>query len=476
MRARALVLLASLALVLPLGAADAASTLWSGYTIRANGKADGGFVGARLTDGKVTYRLDAGAPARATGYRKPRKVGDSRNEARAAWILSRYGAVRLADQAAAVDVATYALVSGSRLSSRRTKARLRATGRAAAVRALAKQLLTASKHRAGPYRIIVKTKPGVVGGKVSAKARVTSYTGKPLVGVPVVLQVPGVAESRRTNQRGRVSASFPATEVGLRRLSVSLASVPEWRLVVRPPKRRGASRIAIAGRRARVVARAQVAVRATPQISLVAPTAPGVAGSGLRGHFQVLGSEGRPLRRVEVALYGPFAPGTTPTCTGTPAVRAATGIAADGTYGTPAVTPARYGIYVWQVRLADSTLNEPAGACGAPTRVVSRPTVALEAKGSTKLSFSIAGLPSGYSADAVMAVHGPFSRKANVGCGRKQVGTTRLRVTRNGSYTSARIPVSAAGFYGWQLVLPGSTFSLGLTTPCRAAGSVVKIP
>jgi len=130
--------LLTFALLVPAGVAEAASVPWSGYRIKPAPSADGGFMGARKTDGRVTYRLDAGARRRTYGYRPVHRVSGDRRSARAAWILSKYGAVRIADQAAAVDVATYALVSDRPLGGARARARLRATGHAAAIRTLAR--------------------------------------------------------------------------------------------------------------------------------------------------------------------------------------------------------------------------------------------------------------------------------------------------------------------------------------------------
>ena len=81
---------------------------WSGYPIARTGKAAGEWIGARRwgRHGPVLYRIDPAASGRSTTYapgrwvkkvqgKSPRSSANTRTTARAAWILAKYGRVRL---------------------------------------------------------------------------------------------------------------------------------------------------------------------------------------------------------------------------------------------------------------------------------------------------------------------------------------------------------------------------------------------
>jgi hypothetical protein len=473
---RLAVALATAALLVPMAHADAASVLWSGYRIKAAPTADGGFLGARKTDGKVTYRLDAGARGRTAGYRPVHRVGGDRGEARAAWILSKFGTLRVADQSAAVDVATYALVSHRPLNGTRARARLRSSGHAASIRGLAAYLLSESKKYAGPYTLAVVTTPAEVGGSVEVRVRVSSYAGLPVEGLPVVLRIPGSTEVHETSASGRVATSFPATEVGLRQLTVEASLVPEWRLLVRRAKNPRASRIAVAGRKTHLVKHAVVAVRATPTVAVPAASAVQEVRKPFGARFTITGSEGVEPRNVTASLYGPFHQGAPTDCTGTPVRSLTSVVEGDGSYQTPATTAATAGVYVWKVQVGANQLNAPTEACGGAVRVRTTPTIKLDANPGSKLTFAISGLPAGYDDDAALTLYGPYHVKANATCSAgKRVGRVTRRVGHDGTYTSPRVATGGPGFYTWRARLPSGYLVIGQLTACGAGGSFVKV-
>jgi hypothetical protein len=472
---RAAAALLTIALLVP-AAAEAASLPWSGYRIKPAPTADGGFMGARKTDGRVTYRLDAGARRHTYGYRSVHRVSVDRRHARAAWILSKYGAVQIADQSAAVDVATYALVSDRPLSGARAKARLRATGHAASIRSLAKYMLTQSTKYAGPYTLTVTTKPAVVGGKVKVSARVTSYAGQPVANLPVHLRVQGIAKVRETNAKGRVTTTFPAIEVGLRKLKVVVRKVPEWRLLVRKPKRAGASRIAVAGRKTRLVAHDVVAVRATPTVAVPAAATPQEVGKPFAATFTIAGSEGTEPRTLTASLFGPYPQGWPVSCTGTPLRTLTSQVQGDGTYRSPSTVVPGAAVYFWKVQVGANQLNTATEACGGLVRVRTTPTIKLDAMPGSKLTFTVSGLPGGYDDYAELTLHGPYKEKANATCFQaKKVGEVTVHVTHSGTFTSPRIKTVEPGFYTWRVRLPAGYLVIGQRTACGGPGSFVKV-
>jgi len=318
-----------------------------------------------------------------------------------------------------------------------------------------------------------------VGGKVKVSARVTSYAGLPVSSLPVLLEVPGIAEVRETNAKGRVAATFPAIEVGLRALEVVVRKVPEWRLLERTPKRSGASRIAVAGRKTRLVAHDVVAVRATPTVAVPAAAVPQEVGKPFAAIFTITGSEGSEgiaARTATFSVYGPFPQGVTPGCTGTPLRVVTSEVAGDGTYRSPTATVAAAGVYVWKVHVGDNQLNAPTEACGGTVRVRTRPTLRLDAIPGSKLTFNVSGLPAGYDDHAGLSLYGPYQVKANATCySGKKVGVVTRRVSHNGPYTSPKIATREPGYYTWRLRLPSGYLVIGQRTPCGAAGSFVKV-
>ncbi len=477
MTKRSAAVLLALVLLVPAGAAEAASVPWSGYRIKPAPTADGGFMGARKTDGKVTYRLDASARRGSSEYKRAHRVSTNRGEARAAWIISKYGAVRVADQSAAVDVATYALVSGRPLGGRRAKARLRSTGHAASIRSLARYMLAESKKYAGPYTLAVRSRPAEVGGRVKVRVQVTSYAGLPVAKLPVLLRVPGVAEVHETSAKGRVYTSYPADQVGVRKLRVRVSRVPEWRLLVRDPRRKATSRIAIAGRKTELVARDVVVVRASPKVSVPSAPKPEQVDRAFSVGFTVTGSEGIAPRTATFSLFGPFPQGAQTGCDGTPIRTLTSEVKGDGTYAGPPAIVSNAGLYVWRVHVGANQLNAPTQACGGLVRVRSSPRFRLDAKPGSRLTFILSGLPTGYDNDAELMLFGPYKAKANATCyPKKKVGATAVRVNHNGSYTSPKIATGASGFYTWRVNLPAGYLVLPTRTACGAAGSFVKVP
>ncbi|HET7690894.1 MAG TPA: hypothetical protein VFK41_10965 [Nocardioidaceae bacterium] len=454
------------------GLAQASTSLWSGYEIDATRTADSGFIGARLVDGKVSYRIDPDARRLATEYRRVRRVTGEREVARAAWILSKYGALQLADQAAAVDVAVYALLAGKPLAGKRASSRLRQTGRAEEIRMIARQLLALSRKYAGPYTFTLTTQPAAVGGTVPVRLRVTSFSGEPVPNLQVLLTLPGVAETHETNAKGRVATSFPAEEVGARRLTAKVSLVPDWRLSVRRPVVAKASRIALAGRKTTLRSSIDLIVRATPVVTVPDEATPRQTGTLFAALFSIEGSDGFVSRDAVLSLYGPFLGDTTPGCSG-PVVRTTTAtVTGDGGYRSAAVAVPAPGRYVWRVQVPETTFNAPAEACGGLVRVRIAPRFTLNATAGPRLAFSLADLPAGYDDAAVLKLFGPYARRADATCKPgKKVGQVEVRVNRNGDYAPRRIEVSKPGVYAWRIQLPEGDLVVPTQTRCGVKGS-----
>lgn len=454
-----------------------AATPWSGYLIDETGRADGGLIGARKAGEQVVYRTDADARAVTTRYRPVVARSGGRSLSRAAWILSVYGAVRVADQAAAVDLATYALLSGKAIGGDRARARLRQTGRAAPIRDLARSMLRESTRKAGPYRVRISARGVDVGEPVVVRVRVTTTKGRALGNAAVRLRVGDEIRRQRTSAGGRVRLEVTGKAPGWVPVRVKVARVPQWRLLLRPPKKRAASPVAVAGRTTHLRARDRVAVRARPQVQAGGGEA--LVGRDLVGRIRLTGVQGAPRVQAKVDLHGPFA---TPTasCAGDPVARQRVSVAGDGAYQTLPLRPASAGYYAWRVVVPRSELNTRAETCGGVVRVRAVPRLSLEALATTKpgsrLRFDVAALPATYVVAAEARLYGPFKEKANVACrAAKRVTSTSVPVDGPGRYAVARVPLSRPGFYVWRVRTPPTELAVAVTAGCGGSGSVVRI-
>jgi hypothetical protein len=138
-----------------------------GYAIHVDDRAGGHWLGSRRFNGVTVYRVDPGARLTSTpgflGVRSVVQLPGSgarevsrRDTSRAAYILSTYGVLNTegaATQAAAVDVALSALLTGGAYSfyGPKTVARLKQSGNGTQIRSWAQTMLTDSKQMAGPY-------------------------------------------------------------------------------------------------------------------------------------------------------------------------------------------------------------------------------------------------------------------------------------------------------------------------------------
>ncbi|QLQ09666.1 MAG: carboxypeptidase regulatory-like domain-containing protein [Nocardioidaceae bacterium] len=475
---RVLAVGSALTLALTLAPAHAASSRWSGYAIPGGKRADAGFVGAYLTGKAVTYRVDPAAKKRSARYKPARAVSGPPNTARAAWVLSKYGAVRIADQAAAVDVVTHALLGGQSLGSKRTKKRLAATGRAKQIRALAKTMLADSKLYAGPYRMELKTKPATVGGTMRLHVIVRAASGKPAPKLAITAVGAGTAARAVTDSKGSVRFGFDAVEPGYVRVRVKAAGVPSHRVTMREPKTKGATRLAVAGKKRALKATVRLATQVVPRTAVVAAAAAEV-GKPVRTKFTLSNSADSAARLATLRLFGPYSQAVTPDCTATPFAQATATVTANGTYSTPDFSVKRAGWYYWGSTIAGSGLNTPTSTCGGSGAVRTRATLSTDVQPNGRLKFSVAKTAPGYQQTATIRIYGPYKKKANIGCGQARLKKTqKVLIKGNGKYRTPKVTLSAEGakvWYAWRVTLPKDPLTIELTSKCKAPGSMLKV-
>ncbi|MDR7253273.1 hypothetical protein J2X46_002258 [Nocardioides sp. BE266] len=481
-RPRQIVRLAVLALVLAglVGVTSAAGAAgddrphrWSGYAIAGTGHAAGGWIGGyRVGHHELYLTTPTRTPNRA-GFRRPHLVGDlkgkvaSRREtARAAWILSKYGAYREATQSAAVDASVYHLLVGGawHIDKRLGARRIRQSGNGDAVARFARIMLRQSRQSAGAYTARLDVAGTDVGGTVAVTLSVLDGHGRPAPGLPVTLRMAG-ADPREavTGDDGQAVARFSADARGWQGVTATVAHVPEHRLRLRSPDRKGQASSAEGGVTRTLVVSTAAAVRGAQTLSLAASPSQLVAGAPARVVATVSGDGA--ARTATGGLYGPFPTAAAAGCTGSPVATVSTPVAADGAYALPSVTPSG-GYYAWRVAVDGTDTNLPISACGATTQVRARPVTSVDwapvtpsANSNVTATASVAGLP--FPAQVTLRI----TLYQDASCG-SAIDSKDLARFGNGS-VSASFLVFGAGAYSWKAETLFGDLWAGTSSPCR---------
>lgn len=473
---------------------------WVGYKVNVTRTASGRWIGGYRVGGAKGYRIDPHANARLstrTRYKKPTTVkvatkgkAKKSRSVRAAYILSRYGNQRSRIQAAAVDAAVLHLLRGGKwtIKRRHGKARIRQARNSSYVRSYARQMLRDSAKNAGRIQLALTATPAEVGAasKLTATVRNTR-TGKPVPGAAVTLTPAGQPSIHLyTNSSGQVQTTVTASQ-GATPVAVVAKGLPAWKLAIRAPRQRKASRMALAGVRATVRGTATIAVAAQQQVTVTHPTLVGPRGTALGGSWTVAGGLG--ARQVTFTAHGPFTSAATcstaPLFTSSATVTTPTASGALPTYTFPAS-----GYYRWNVTAGENVYSKAASTCGAALRVQAvthTEIVATHAQPQVPVGtkFGIDATVVGFDRvepghTLTARLYGPFAKKTAAKCtSAKQLpGRSSSRsVSRNGTYTMTRVAVSgddAVGWYAWQSSLTGGELVAGSSSACRALVRVVR--
>ncbi|CUR58343.1 exported hypothetical protein [metagenome] len=469
--------------------ADDTAQRWSGYAIPATGDAAGGWIGGYRAGRAELYLTTPTRRPNRDGFQAPRPVGDLAGQgaspgetARAAWILSKYGAYREATQSAAVDATVYHLLVGGtwRIDGRQGARRIRQSGNGPAVRRFARIMLRQSRHSAGAYAARLSVTGADVGGTVAVTLSVRDGHGRPAAGLPVTLRMAG-GDPREavTGDDGQAVARFPADTRGWQDVTVTVGHVPEHRLVVWRPQARHQAAAVEGGVTRTLVESTRVAVRGQQTLSLAADPAQLVVGSAARVVATVAGD---PVRRTAAAaLRGPFATAGAGSCAGPTAGQVSAPVTGDGTYALPALSPTA-GYFVWQVAVDGTDTNAPVAACGAPVKVRGRATttIATDADvlpvGELGATADVAGLPFADQVTLTATLAGPYASPLAAihdGCATVVGEATRTRVGNGSAHVT--IAVTQTGWYAWQVQAAPGDLWLGSRSGCGAVTSMVGV-
>lgn len=479
------------------GADDRASH-WAGFRIPATGHADGGWIGG--------YRIGTTPVFVTTPRKRPNRAGfepadatedlagpgaTARETARAAWILSKYGGYRDDVQAAAVDAAVLHLLVGRtwRITGNgRGAQRVRQARDSATVLRFARLMLRSSRVSAGAYGATVTASSADVGGITSVTVSVTDGRGRPVAGLPVTVTSPeggpavasGGPVEGVTGDDGRTLVRLAAPLAGWRTVTARIGQVPEHRLIVRAPDRRGQAAVAEGGVRRTLEVSTRAAVRGLQALAVRAAPEVVTAGSQARVVATVAGDG---TSRVATAtLHGPVSSASAAGCSAPTVGTASDAVSANGDYTLPPVSPGAGGFYAWRVSVDGTETSLPITACGAVVKVRARTTTTVAAVqtagvGNVHVPMTVSGVPFGAKVDLTLKLFGPYASMVELqsdACNQVQAQVT---VSRQGDGTVVAGPIwlPATGFYAWQAETAPGDLWLGSRSNCAAPGTITTV-
>jgi hypothetical protein len=151
-----------------------------------------------------------------------------------------------------------------------------------------------------------------------------------------------------------------------------------------------------------------------------------------------------------------------------------TTVAGDGDYAFPSLTPTAGGFYAWRVEVDGAPTSLPATGCGAVVKARGRTAVsvaapvALPARGNTRVTVTVSGMPVQERVDIALRLYGGSACTT-------LLRTEDLSLLGNGQIESGPIWLDP-GTYTWRAVLSPGELWLGSESTCGASGSTTTVP
>ncbi|MBU2698840.1 hypothetical protein CCO04_27505 [Pimelobacter sp. 30-1] len=476
----------------------AAGGRWAGYSIKTTKYADSSWIGGRSMGGQHVYRLEPRKLNVKSKYRPAVPVSDlngsaakpsARNTSVAACVLATYGNLKDRIQAAAVDAVTYHLLRGGkwRISKARGAARIRQAGQSKYVRSYAKSMLAACAKTAGPYRVSMTSTTAAVGSATRVTYTIKSASGLGLANVPVTFSYGGATPVEYTNSEGTATANFDVTQSGITTATARADRVPEWRLLVRAPKNKRASAVAVAGRLTAIASSTSVRASGSQSVSVANAASALRVGQLLGGSYTIAGGSG--TRSVTRSYYGPFDTSAS-NCSSPRPYTSSTSTSTNGRYSLPSWLPPKSGYYRAGVAVGGNDLSTAASTCGTPVRVIKQAAIAQDRPAGRSrqvkigegfnVTVKVSGFDRAEGHTVVSRLYGPFASKDNARCTEaKRVASKNQsrNVSGNGDYTMGKAVITAkanTGWYVWQTTLSSGDLIAGGTSSCGVLYEVVR--
>jgi hypothetical protein len=226
------------------------------------------------------------------------------------------------------------------------------------------------------------------------------------------------------------------------------------------------------------------AVFAAPTVHTVVSAATLAAGGTLSDMLTVAGLGDQPAT-VAASLYGPYAATSKITCTGAPFWTGSVPVQADGQYQTAPVTLTVPGYYVYVESIAAAGfVHAAATRCSdtaETTLVPGAPTVTTQTSGATAAPGSqisdqvVVGGLGALPATVDVALYGPYPSRAAIDCSGTPVSSTTLTAAGDGTYTSAKVTLPAAGYYTFNESIAATSTYPAVATPCAGASETTFV-
>jgi LPXTG-site transpeptidase (sortase) family protein len=182
---------------------------------------------------------------------------------------------------------------------------------------------------------------------------------------------------------------------------------------------------------------------------------------------------------VTASLYGPFATRAAIVCTGTPASTGTLPVTADGTYTTQPVTVQVPGYYTYRESIAASGFVRAAQTACADTaetaivtgqpKLVTQVSAQQTAPGATitdKVTISGLGV---LQASVKAVLYGPYASTGAIKCTGTPFWQGTFTVKGDGTYTTAPVKLTKAGYYTYQESIADTPAYAAFTAPCAAS-------
>jgi hypothetical protein len=357
-----------------------------------------------------------------------------------------------------------------------------------AVNAIYKQVTADANRYAGPYTMSVSTPSSDIAGEsTSATIKVVSAAGNAVPDVSFGLDISGAGGAPSTvtsgaNGTAKVTLTPDDATHGLSVKATATGLAADAPILYTPTS--GAS--AANGQRLVAPASQTLTASETAKVSLITPTISSAAtpasltvGSTDADAVTLAGLPSDYNQMATVNVYGPASDQTTISCTGTP-VATMTFTAANGTTHTSTFTPTEAGWYGYQVVLGGTSSVAATTSPCAPVSEsfdasLATPTVSTQATpGSVNFgssdadSVTVTGLPSGETPQATVNVYGPAASPSAIDCTSTPVASATFTAS-NATITTPSVTPTQVGYYGYQIVLPATSESDGVSTPCAPA-------
>jgi hypothetical protein len=197
-------------------------------------------------------------------------------------------------------------------------------------------------------------------------------------------------------------------------------------------------------------------VETRPKVVTTVSSQSVVPGTQITDTVKVSGLNGESAT-VTAALYGPFATRAAIKCTGTAVWTGTIAAAGDGTYVTQPFTVTTPGYYTYHESIAASgfvrattttcaDVAETAVVTGTP-KVTTQVSAQATRPGATITDKVLVSGLGALQADVKVALWGPFPTRADIRCSGTPAWSGTVTAKGDGTYTTAPVKISAAGYY-----------------------------